>query len=102
MPNPDLLAVTASLVTDARPRPIRVGFAAETQDLVEHAAEKLARKSLDLIVANDVSAPVFGAETNQVTLLWADGRRADLPRMAKTSVAERVLNALAALLNQKD
>ena len=102
VPNPDLLAVTASLVTDARPRPIRVGFAAETQDLVEHAAEKLARKSLDLIVANDVSAPVFGAETNQVTLLWADGRRADLPRMAKTSVAERVLNALAALLNQKD
>ena len=102
VPNPDLLAVTASLVTDARPRPIRVGFAAETQDLVEHAAEKLARKSLDLIVANDVSADVFGAETNQVTLLWSDGRRADLPRLAKTAVAERVLNALAALLNQKN
>jgi len=89
--------VTAALASAARP--IRVGFAAETQDLVEHAAEKLARKSLDLIVANDVNAGVFGAETNQVTLLWADGRREDLPRMAKTDVAERVLDAVATLLN---
>src|SRR5216684_6615091 len=69
VPNPDLLATTASLAAD--PRPVRVGFAAETQDLVEHAAEKLARKSLDLIVANDVSDNVFGADSNQVTLLWS-------------------------------
>ena len=96
LPNPDLLAATASLPTDARP--IRVGFAAETQDLVEHAAEKVARKSLDLIVANDVSNNVFGADTNQVTLLWSDGRREDLARMAKTDVAERVLDAVVALL----
>jgi phosphopantothenoylcysteine decarboxylase/phosphopantothenate--cysteine ligase len=97
VPNPDLLATTASLAAD--PRPVRVGFAAETQDLVEHASEKLARKSLDLIVANDVSADVFGADTNQVTLLWSDGRRQDLPRMPKTEVAERVLDAVAALLH---
>jgi len=96
VPNADLLATTASLPAD--PRPVRVGFAAETQDMVEHATEKLARKSLDLIVANDVSNDVFGAETNQVTLLWSDGRREDLPRMAKTEVAERVLDAVAALL----
>ena len=96
VPNADLLATTASLAAD--PRPVRVGFAAETQNLVEHATEKLARKSLDLIVANDVSNDVFGAETNQVTLLWSDGRREDLPRMAKTEVAERVLDAVAALL----
>jgi phosphopantothenoylcysteine decarboxylase/phosphopantothenate--cysteine ligase len=95
VPNPDLLAATALLAGDSRP--IRVGFAAETQDLVEHAADKLARKSLDLIVANDVSADVFGAETNQVTLLWSDGHREDLPRMLKTDVAERVLDAVAAL-----
>jgi len=98
VPNPDLLAVTASLPGGVRP--IRVGFAAETQDLVEQAAEKLAPKSLDLIVANDVSAGVFGADTNQVTLLWSDGRREDLPRMPKTDVAERVLDAVAALLAQ--
>src|SRR5207302_5212045 len=98
-PNPDLLAETALLAADARP--VRVGFAAETQDLVEHASEKLARKSLDLIVANDVSADVFGADTNQVTLLWSDGRRADLPSMAKTIVAERVLDAVVALLGRR-
>ena len=96
VPNPDLLAVTAAVPTEAHP--IRVGFAAETEDLVQHATEKLARKSLDLIVANDVSNDVFGAETNQVTLLWSDGRREDLPRMPKTDVAERVLDAVAALL----
>ncbi len=96
VPNPDLLAATATIATPQRP--VRVGFAAETQDLLEHAAEKLARKSLDLIVANDVSADVFGADTNQVTLLWADGRRADLPRQPKTDVAENVLDAVVGLL----
>lgn len=99
VPNPDLLGATASLATESRP--IRVGFAAETQDVVEHAADKLERKSLDLIVANDVSQGVFGADTNKVTLLWCDGRREDLPRMAKTDVAERVLDAVSALLALK-
>jgi len=96
VPNPDLLATTAAL--PAEPRPIRVGFAAETQDLLTQARDKLARKSLDLIVANDVAGDVFGADTNQVTLLWADGRRDDLPRLPKPDVAERVLDAVAALL----
>src|SRR5207248_2988154 len=86
VPNPDLLAATAGLSSTGGP--IRVGFAAETQDLLEHASEKLARKSLDLIVANDVSGEVFGADSNQVTLLWSDGRRSELPRLPKTAVAE--------------
>jgi phosphopantothenoylcysteine decarboxylase/phosphopantothenate--cysteine ligase len=97
VPNPDLLAETADLPS-ARGRPIRVGFAAETQDLLAHAGEKLARKCLDLIVANDVSHDVFGADSNQVTLLWSDGRRADFPRMPKAEVAEQVLDAVSALL----
>jgi phosphopantothenoylcysteine decarboxylase / phosphopantothenate---cysteine ligase len=97
VPNPDLVASTALLVTERRV--VRVGFAAETQDLVEHATEKLARKKLDLIVANDVSADVFGAETNEVTMLWADGRRADIPRRSKSAVAERVLDAVVGLLH---
>ena len=96
LPNPDLLATTAAL-SPAR-RPIRVGFAAETEDLIAHATEKLARKSLDLIVANDVSHDVFGADSNEVTLLWSDGRRTDHPRMPKTAVAEQVLDALRDLL----
>jgi phosphopantothenoylcysteine decarboxylase/phosphopantothenate--cysteine ligase len=98
VPNPDLLAVTAGLASPER-RPVRVGFAAETQDLLVHAREKLVRKSLDLIVANDVSADVFGADTNAVTLLWSDGRREDIPRMSKTAVAQRVLDAVASLLD---
>lgn len=96
MPNPDLLAATAALTPAVRP--VRVGFAAETQDLVGHAAEKLARKSLDLIVANDVSDDVFGADSNQVTLLWSDGRRSDLPRMPKSEVAEHVLDAVVTIM----
>lgn len=96
VPNPDLLAETAAL--NAGRRPVRVGFAAETQDLLEHATEKLARKSLDLIVANDVSGDVFGADSNEVTLLWADGRTSSLPRLTKTAIAEHLLDAVAALL----
>jgi phosphopantothenoylcysteine decarboxylase / phosphopantothenate---cysteine ligase len=96
LPNPDLLAATALLWTEKHP--VRVGFAAETRDMIEHATQKLARKSLDLIVANDVLADVFGADTNQVTLLWSDGRRTDLPRLPKTEVAEHVLDAVVALL----
>jgi phosphopantothenoylcysteine decarboxylase / phosphopantothenate---cysteine ligase len=95
VPNPDLLASTAALVG----RAVRVGFAAETQDLVQHATEKLARKSLHLIVANDVSGDVFGSDDNEVTLLWRDGTRRDLPRMPKTSVAEHVLDAVRDLLD---
>jgi len=99
LPNPDLIAETAAL--EAEPRPVRVGFAAETADLLEHAQAKLVRKSLDLIVANDVSGDVFGSDANEVTLLWADGRRVALARLPKTEVAERVLDAVVALLSQR-
>jgi len=98
VPNPDLLATTADLNVESRP--IRVGFAAETQDLVEQATHKLARKSLDLIVANDVSKDVFGSDSNEVTLLWSDGRHTSLPRMPKTEVAEKVLDAVSELLRR--
>ncbi|HLZ27037.1 MAG TPA: bifunctional phosphopantothenoylcysteine decarboxylase/phosphopantothenate--cysteine ligase CoaBC [Chloroflexota bacterium] len=99
VPNPDLLAATALLWTERQP--VRVGFAAETQDMIAHALDKLERKNLDLIVANDVLADVFGADTNQVTLLWSDGRRTDLPRLPKTDVAEHVLDAVATLFEAR-
>ena len=99
VPNPDLLAATALLWTEREP--VRVGFAAETQEMVAHALDKLERKNLDLIVANDVLADVFGADTNQVTLLWSDGRRTDLPRLPKTEVAEHVLDAVTTLLEAR-
>ena len=62
------------------PRPVLVGFAAETGSL-DRAADKLRRKGVDLLVANDVAEPGsgFGTDTNRVTILAADGSREDLP-----------------------
>ena len=96
MHNPDILA---SLGT-AKGKQVMVGFAAETQELVRHAQEKLARKNLDLIVANDVSAPDsgFAVDTNQVTLIHRSGTVESLPLLSKEEVAERVLDQIAALL----
>ena len=77
-----------------------VGFAAESQDLLQNAAVKLQSKNLDLIAANDISAQDagFAVETNRVTLLFADGRRESLSLMSKTEAAEIILSRVAALL----
>lgn len=73
-----------------------VGFAAETTDLIEHARRKLARKNLDLIVANDVSQSDagFGSDDNRVVILSHDGALVQLPLLPKTEVANRILDAL--------
>jgi phosphopantothenoylcysteine decarboxylase/phosphopantothenate--cysteine ligase len=92
-PTPDILA---GLGTTKRPGQTLVGFAAETTDLVANAADKVRRKNLDLIVANDVSAPDVGFEhdTNAVVLLRADGSREDVPLADKRAVARAVLDAV--------
>ena len=71
---------------------IRVGFAAESENLVVNAKKKLADKVLDLIVANDVTAKGsgFGSDTNKVTLISRDGNEKDLPLMTKREVADKV------------
>ena len=71
---------------------LRVGFAAESENLLANAKKKLADKVLDLIVANDVTAPGsgFGTDTNKVTLISRDGAEEDLPLMSKREVADRV------------
>jgi phosphopantothenoylcysteine decarboxylase/phosphopantothenate--cysteine ligase len=76
-----------------------VGFAAETDDLVANARRKLEAKNLDLIVANDVTAPGagFGGSTNAVVLLGRDGQRRDVPLASKREVAEAVLDEVVAL-----
>ena len=75
-----------------------VGFAAETDDLLAHAADKLARKGADLIVANDVSRPesTFGADTNRVALVSASGVE-QLETMPLPAVADTVLDAVLRL-----
>lgn len=94
--NPDILAELGRL-KDSR---ILVGFAAETNDLLLNADQKLKAKNLDMIVANDVSMPGagFDAETNIVQFLYRDGRVEKLPEMDKTEVAELLVDRLVTLL----
>src|SRR5215472_5860772 len=82
-----------------RPEQIVVGFAAETDHLVENAAAKLRTKRLDLVAANDVTQEGAGFETdtNIVTILFADGRRKPLERMSKLDVAHRLLDEVVEL-----
>jgi phosphopantothenoylcysteine decarboxylase/phosphopantothenate--cysteine ligase len=97
---PDILAEVANqrCATDW-PRVV-VGFAAETQDLLENASAKLKAKQLDLIVANDVTQPGsgFGSDDNRVTLLCCDGRQEPLELMPKSDVADRVVRSAVSLL----
>ena len=89
--NPDILATISKHA--ARPRLV-IGFAAETEHVVEHARQKLARKGCDWIVANDVSGDVFGGGENTVHLVSAAGVE-DWPRMPKEEVAARLAARIA-------
>ena len=113
-PTPDLLAeiarIARGLDSDGaptreplRPAPVLVGFAAETGSL-ERAADKLRRKRVDLLVANDVAEPGsgFGTDTNRVSILAADGAREDLPLLGKRAVADRLLDHVALALDARD
>ena len=93
-PTADILA---ALGAARRPGQTIVGFAAETNDLRANAAEKLARKGIDLIVANDVSAPGVGFEhdTNAVVILGADGVAHDIPLTDKRAIARAILDAVS-------
>jgi phosphopantothenoylcysteine decarboxylase/phosphopantothenate--cysteine ligase len=111
---PDLLAEVARIAhgldgdgaatrEPLRPVPLLVGFAAETGSL-ERAADKLRRKGVDLLVANDVAEPGsgFATETNRVSILSADGSQADLPLQSKRAVADALLDRVAAALDERD
>jgi phosphopantothenoylcysteine decarboxylase / phosphopantothenate---cysteine ligase len=78
-----------------------VGFAAETGNLVAEASRKLQEKNLDLIVANDVSAPDsgFAVDTNEVTLVAREEAPQKLPLLTKEEVADKILDWVAARLN---
>jgi len=102
-PTEDILAEVGARVRELAPRPVIVGFAAETGSL-ERAPDKLRRKGADLLVANDVAetGSGFGTETNRVSILGADGSRDDLPMLTKREVADRLLDRVAALLDERD
>lgn len=96
--NPDILATIAGRST-GRPALV-VGFAAETEKLLENAQRKLARKSCDMIIANDVGAAagVMGGDRNEVTLMTNAGAE-PWPELTKDEVASRLMTKLAAMLN---
>ena len=97
---PDILAEVAAL--KSKKLKVRVGFAAESQDLLKNAQAKLKEKGLDLIVANDISAEDAGFEvdTNKVVLLDKGGGQEELPLMSKAGVAEAVMERVVKLLGQ--
>jgi phosphopantothenoylcysteine decarboxylase/phosphopantothenate--cysteine ligase len=103
---PDILGDLATLL-DGQPgesepghRLVRVGFAAETSDLVTYARAKLAAKHLDLLVANDVSRADsgFGSDTNKVLLFHANGEMEDLPLLSKAEVAVHIWDRIVRML----
>ncbi len=92
-PTPDILA---GLGTRKRPGQTIVGFAAETDEVRQNAAVKLAAKGIDLIVANDVTAPGAGFEhdTNHVVIMDADGTEREVPLADKRAIARAVFDAV--------
>ncbi|HKY98238.1 MAG TPA: bifunctional phosphopantothenoylcysteine decarboxylase/phosphopantothenate--cysteine ligase CoaBC [Gemmatimonadaceae bacterium] len=93
--------ILASTIDARRSDALIIGFALETQDLLDNAAKKLADKKLDLIVANDATeeGAGFGVDTNRVTLLSKDGSREDLPLMSKNDLADALLDRIEVMLN---
>lgn len=94
--NPDFLLEIPDTI-------VKVGFAAETEDLMDNAAKKLAEKRLDLICANDVSAEDagFGVDTNRVTILDREGGAQELPLLTKSEVAHRILDRVVPYLERR-
>lgn len=90
MPTPDILKEASKTKT----RQMVVGFAAESENVIQSAQEKLKNKNLDLIVANDISAPGIGfqSDSNQVTLIDKAGNIDPLPRLSKREIADKLLD----------
>ncbi len=99
---PDVLLALSEAAGDGTARPVFVGFAAETEALVENAREKLRKKRLDLVVGNLVGGPDsgFAARENEATLVGATDAE-PLPRMDKRALADRILDRAAALLRAR-
>jgi phosphopantothenoylcysteine decarboxylase/phosphopantothenate--cysteine ligase len=94
------LECTPDILGTAKGDFIKVGFAAESSNVLENARAKLKQKRLDLIVANDITASDsgFGTDTNRVTIIDRKGKIDSLPLLSKREVADRVLDQVAALL----
>ena len=94
--NPDILLGLG----ERKQNQVLVGFAAETNDVIAHGREKLVRKNLDLLVANDVSSPESGfhVDENQVSLLTPDGHVSSYPRMAKEDIGTLIIEKISSIM----
>ena len=102
-PNSDILADLGSLRrATGRRSPVLIGFAAETENLLQNARSKLARKQVDAIVANDVarSGIGFNSDCNEVTIVTTNGDTA-VPRASKLEVAQKILEAALRIRHQQ-
>ncbi|HEX2778478.1 MAG TPA: bifunctional phosphopantothenoylcysteine decarboxylase/phosphopantothenate--cysteine ligase CoaBC [Gemmatimonadaceae bacterium] len=97
-PTPDILATT---IESRRPGTVVVGFALETNDVIANARTKLAKKQLDMVVANDATeeGAGFGVDTNRVTLVGRDGVEERLPLLPKREVADVILDRVVRMLD---
>jgi phosphopantothenoylcysteine decarboxylase / phosphopantothenate---cysteine ligase len=97
------LVNTPDILSEVRGNFVKIGFAAESRDLIINARKKLEKKNLDLIVANEIAGvnSVFGADTNKVTLIGQDNRPEDLPLLSKREVADRILDRVVRILAAK-
>lgn len=91
--NPDIIAGID------QPGLVKIGFAAETSHLVEHARKKLREKNLDMVVANDAEQAI-GSRDNRVTLVWADDRVEELPLLPKDVVAAMLIERIGEMLER--
>jgi phosphopantothenoylcysteine decarboxylase/phosphopantothenate--cysteine ligase len=103
-PAPDILMQVSEQKSESGSPLVTVGFAAESQDLIQNARAKLESKGLDLIAANDIASSEAGFEvdTNRVTLLFADGRVIELPLMTKSQVAQAILEHCLAIIQKRN
>ncbi|MBA4389807.1 MAG: bifunctional phosphopantothenoylcysteine decarboxylase/phosphopantothenate--cysteine ligase CoaBC [Syntrophus sp. (in: bacteria)] len=97
--NPDIIGELGKVKEDR----ILVGFAAETDNILEHAVEKLKKKNLDLIIANNVAKAGigFGADDNEVTIIEKSGVSKEVPKMSKDEIAQTILDAVIKVIKKR-
>lgn len=97
------LVATPDILAETKGDFIRVGFAAESDNLVANARKKLAVKKLDIIVANDITdrASTFGSDNNKVTIITKDGKENSLPLLPKSEVANKILDRVVGMMGGK-
>ena len=93
---------TPDILAEVKGNFIKVGFAAETEDIIANAKQKLEKKQLDLIVANDITNAKsgFGSDTNKVTMIDRNGKIESLPLLTKREVADRILDRVVGMMKK--